>query len=91
MSKTFIVPSGAEVEIDEHGYITTDVVLDISDMVHDGFERFLDLLSMSATDTELLMDISYKPTSVTAQGNIVFSVTGDVSMVLDCEADNGSS
>ena len=89
--RTFTVPSGAEVEIDVHGYITTDVVLNVSALIDHDFEQFLDLLSLGATDTELLMDIAYEPTSLTAEGCLVFSVTGDVSMVLECEADDGGS
>lgn len=90
-TKMFTVPSGAEVEIDEHGYITTEVVLDTCALIDHDLEGVLDLLSMGATDTDLLCDINYRPLSVTPQGCIVFEVGGDISMILEMEADNGSA
>ncbi len=90
--RLFIVPSGARVEIDSNNYIETEIVLDVGSIVDRDLEGFLDLVSMEATDTELLMDLSYTPKSVTPQDNIVFVVRGDVSMILDMEADrNGDA
>lgn len=83
MSKTFIVPSGAEVKVDNDSFITTEVVLDISTLIDHDLEGVLDLLSLGATGTELLCDINYRPLSITPQGCIVFEVGGDISMILD--------
>lgn len=85
--RLFVVPSGARVEISSNNYIETEIVLDIGAIIDRDLEEFLDLVSMEATDTELLMDVNYTPKSVTPQDNIVFVVTGDVSMILDMEAD----
>ena len=85
--RLFVVPSGARVEISSNNYIETEIVLDVGAIVDRDLEGFLDLVSLEATDTELLMDISYKPKSVTPQDNIVFVVTGDVSEILNMEAD----
>lgn len=87
-TKLFTVPSGAQVPITEAGFITTDVVLDLGALIDHDFEGFLDLLSYGATDTEILMEVEYRVTSVTPDGNLVFSVTGNVNMILDEEADN---
>lgn len=86
--RMFTVPSGDEVEIDEHNYITTEVVMDVADIIANDLERFLDLISLMATDTEILGDISYTPTQLTAQGNLAFSVRGDVSLILEMEDSN---
>lgn len=87
--RMFTVPSGAQVPVDEYGFIETDVILDISALIDHDFEGVLDLLSLGATDTELLSEIEYTATSLTEQGNLVFKVRGNISMIDDMEADNG--
>jgi len=87
----FTVPSGAEVEIDENNFITTEVVLNVGALINHDLEGFLDLLSLGATDTELLMDINYRPIGLTLDECIIFEVTGDVSMILEMGAANGSA
>lgn len=88
-TKFFMVPSGAQVPITEAGFITTDVVLDVNTLIDHDFEGFLDLLSCGATDTEILTEIEYQVTALTPDGNLVFSVTGNVSMILEMEEDRG--
>lgn len=87
--RLFTIPSGAKVEIDDDNCIETEIVLDPSALINHDLEGFLDLVSMEATDTELLMDVNYTAKSITPQGNIIFVVTGDISMILEMEADNG--
>ena len=86
--KMFTVPSGEQVVIGDNNFIETDIVLDPSALIDHDFEGFLDLVSMCVTDTELLGQIEYTAKSVTMQGNIIFTIKGDVSMILDMEADN---
>lgn len=86
--RMFILPSGEETEIDENNYVTADVVMNLADLMHNDLERTLDLFSMMVTDSELLMDLSYHPKSVTPEENIIFTVTGDVSMILEMEEAN---
>lgn len=90
-TKFFTLPSGEKVVIDDNSFIETDIVLDPSALIDHDLEGFLDLVSMCVTDTELLCQTEYTAKSVTMQGNIIFTIKGDVSMILDCEADNGGS
>lgn len=85
--RLFVVPSGARVEITDENYVTSEVVLDTSALIDHDLEGFLDLLSLGVTDTELLMDISYRLERLTFEGMLVFDVTGDVSEVLQMEED----
>ena len=90
-TKFFTLPSGEQVVIDDNNFIDADVVLDVSALIDHDFEGFLDLLSLGATDTEILSEIEYKVIALTTQGNLIFRVRGNVSMILDMEADNGDS
>lgn len=85
--RLFVIPSGARVEITDENYVTSEVVLDTSALIDHDLEGFLDLLSMGVTDTELLMDINYRLDRLTFDGCLVFEVTGDVSEILNMEAD----
>ena len=84
-TRLFTVPSGEQVEIDKHNFITTEVVLDVELMIFHNLSDFLTLLSLKATDSELLCDITYRPIRITPQECIVFEVSGDVSMVLEAD------
>lgn len=75
--------NGQAYVLDENGYITADVRLDIDDIVGVSLEDFLDKLSVGVTGDELLSDISYKATGVDDQGSIVLSVTGDPALSLE--------
>lgn len=68
---------------DEDGYITGIVSVDLSDIIDNNFEGFLDMTSEKLTGTKLLMDISYKAVGVDKGGLTLFvEVTGDPSEIL---------
>ena len=48
-------------------------------------ERFLDLISMRLTDTDLLMDTSYEIIGHEAGDTLLIKVSGDPTGILDCE------
>lgn len=68
----------------ENNIITGNVSIPLTDIIHGDIETFLDALSNALTGTTLLMDISYAPIEV-SDDNIIFQVSGDVSMILDEE------
>ncbi len=88
--KVFILPSGEGVPIDDSGFIETKVVMSVSALIDHDFEGFLDLVSLCATDTELLTEIEYEALSITSQGNVIFRVKGNINMILDDDMDFGS-
>ncbi len=84
---------------DENGYVIGTVVIDLSYIIHNDRESFLDLLSERLVGSPLLMDMrwevdhTYDPMldfrfdGTTLGGDeIALAVTGDVSMVLDALA-----
>ena len=85
MTKMYTVPSGAEVEVSEGNYISTEVSVDLSQIIDTNNEGFLDMLSLYATDTELLMDIDYTLNRIDSYGALIFEVTGDISSILETE------
>lgn len=69
------------------GYITGVVAVDLSDVIDNDLEGFLDLISYKMTGTELLMDITYNV--VGHEEDMLFiRVRGDVSNIVDCEDDD---
>lgn len=68
----------------ENNIITGNVSIPLTDIIHGDIETLLDTLSNALTGTTLLMDISYAPIEV-SDDNIIFQVSGDVSMILDEE------
>jgi hypothetical protein len=80
--RMFTTPYGAKVEISESNYITTDIVLGVAAIIDHDFEGFLDLVSLAATNSDILSDISYTVKAVTPDGNIIFEVTGDITDIL---------
>lgn len=86
--RTYTVPSGAEVPVDENNWIETEIVMGLDAAVDHDLEGFLDLISYMVTDTPLLSDFAYHVTGITPEGNLIVTVTGDISMILEMEADN---
>ncbi len=83
--RKYVTPTGAEVEINEDNYIETEVVLELNNIVDTNLEGFLDMLSLGATDTEILSDIEYTIERLDPWGGLIFSVRGDISLILDEE------
>jgi len=57
--------------------ITRKVRVDLGEVAECGFDGFIDLLSMRATGTDLLEDISFRALEVGDDGLIVVEVEGD--------------
>ncbi len=76
-------------ERDKNNCVTGYVSLQISDLIDNDFEEFLDLLSISLVDSDLLMDVTYDVVALdeTDKNTLIFKVTGDVSNILECEED----
>ena len=69
--------------MDSNNFIHGIVKVELSDMIDNDLEGFLDCLSEKLTDSPLLMDISYEPVSVCDDGEIYLLVSGDVTEVLE--------
>jgi len=73
---------------DDNNYIRGIVKVELSDMIENDLEGFLDLISEKLTGSPLLMDIGYEPVSVFEE-ELYLLVSGDVSGILDEEQNNG--
>lgn len=74
------LPNGANVLVDERGFISVTVEVNLSDLINHDSEGVLDLLSEKATGTELLSDISYSV--IGHSGNTLsILVTGDIDLI----------
>lgn len=85
--RKFTTPTGEEVDVSEEGFISVDVVLCLSDIIHNDLEGFLDMLSMAATDTDILSEIHYTMNKVNNLGGLEFTVTGSIEFIR--ETDHG--
>lgn len=72
---------------DDNNYIRGIVKVELSDMIENDLEGFLDLISEKLTGSPLLMDIGYEPVSVFEE-ELYLLVSGDVSGILDEEQNN---
>ena len=77
-----------KVNKDSEGYVSGNVLIDLSDVIDRDLEGFLDLISTKLIANDLLMDTSYKAVGVTAEGALVIEVTGDPSEVLNFLGEN---
>lgn len=68
---------------DDNNYIRGIVKVELSDMINNNLEAFLDCLSEKLTGSPLLMEISYEPVSICDDGEIYLLVSGDVTEVLE--------
>lgn len=73
---------------DDNNYIRGIVKVELSDLIENDLDGFLDLISEKLTRSPLLMDIGYEPVSVSEEG-LYLLVSGDVSEICDEEQDNG--
>lgn len=72
---------------DDNNYIRGIVKVELSDLIENDLDGFLDLISEKLTRSPLLMDIGYEPVSVFEE-ELYLLVSGDVSEILDEEKDN---
>ena len=68
--------------MDGDNFIHGIVKVELSDMIDNDLEAFLDFLSEKLTGGSLLMEISYEPVSVCDDGEIYLLVSGDVTKIL---------
>lgn len=73
---------------DDNNYIRGVVKVELSDLIENDLDGFLDLISEKLTRSPLLMDIGYEPVSVFEE-ELYLLVSGDVSGILDEEQNNG--
>lgn len=73
---------------DDNNYIRGIVKVELSDLIENDLDGFLDLISEKLTRSPLLMDIGYEPVSVFEE-ELYLLVSGDVSGILDEEQNNG--
>lgn len=80
MSTYVKLPNGDVVAVDENGFISTQVEVDLSEFINNDLEGVLDLLSEKATGTEVLSDISY---AVVGHRNnsLTVKVTGSIDII----------
>jgi hypothetical protein len=72
-------------------YQIYEVKVSLEEMVNNSHEEFLDLLSVLATDTKLLMDISYEIVDVDRlEQLVILSVHGDTSLIEESEDDDNA-
>lgn len=64
------------------GEVSGNVLVEINEMIEGDLEAFLDLISTRLVGSDLLCDVRYDAVGV-QDGDVVFEVTGDPSMVLD--------
>lgn len=72
---------------DDNNYIRGIVKVELSDLIENDLDGFLDLISEKLTGSPLLMDIGYEPVSVFEE-ELYLLVSGDVSGILDEEQNN---
>lgn len=70
---------------DGNGYLSAVVRISLSQVIHSDFEAFLDALSEALTGTGMLMDIHYELVGCELTGDLLFKVSGDVTLY--CEVD----
>lgn len=70
--------------LDANGYISGDVLVDLSDIIDNDLEGFLDIISEKLVGNDLLMDITYEVAGGSKDG-VVINVTGDPSIAIDDE------
>lgn len=73
---------------DDNNYIRGIVKVELSDLIENDLDGFLDLISEKLTRSPLLMDIGYEPVSVFEE-ELYLLVSGDISGILDEEQNNG--
>lgn len=84
MSKFVKLPNGIVTSVDESGYITATVEMQLSTFIDHNLETALDLMSNGATGSELLSDISYSVVGHTGN-TLKIQVTGSIESIDDAE------
>lgn len=80
---TIPFPNGKTVTLDQQGFVTGEVLVELHEVTNMDLERLLDTLSTRLSGSELLMDVSYKPVRVEG-GSLIIEVSGDPSQIFEC-------
>lgn len=78
-----LTPEEIKAKMDEDNYITENIIVHLSDIIDMDLESFLDHLSITVTDSPLLMDINYDAIGILNKNNIIIQVHGDVSNIIE--------
>lgn len=60
-----------------------EITVDLSDAIDNDLEGWLDLISIRACGSDLLMEVDYKIIGITADGSIRLRVTGNPEAIED--------
>jgi hypothetical protein len=72
----------------ENGYVSANVLMDLSFLLENDFETILDRMSSLVTGTSVLMDINYSLVAVCDPQTLIMEVSGDVSLIVDDDDDD---
>lgn len=78
-----LTPDEIKANMNENNYITENIMIHLSDIIDMDLESFLDYLSITVTNSPLLMDISYDAIGILDKNNIIIQVHGDVSTIIE--------
>lgn len=78
-----LTPDEIKANMNENNYITENIMIHLSDIIDMDLEGFLDYLSVTVTNSPLLMDISYDAIGILDKNNIIIQVHGDVSTIIE--------
>jgi hypothetical protein len=70
-------------KVDEDGWIEGYIVIEMSDMIDNDLEGFLDLLGEMLIGNCCMMQPNYTPVGVDENNRIILKVEGDVNFLLD--------
>ncbi len=73
----------------DNAYVTGVVLVDLSSVIDNDLEGFLDLISEKLCGSSLLMDVNYDVVGTVGKQGLLVEVTGDVSQVLENRDDDG--
>lgn len=68
---------------DENGWVEGLATLDMSDLIDNDLAQHGDQIGEKLVGSELLMDVTARPVSVTPDGSIVCQLSGDASAIID--------
>lgn len=67
---------------DDNTYVRGNILVDLSEIIDNDLEGFLDLISERLVNNVCLMDVQYKVIDTLNDGRLVVSVSGDASEIL---------
>lgn len=77
------LPNGRAVLPDENNYVEIQIVVDLSELIDNDLEQFLDLIAERATGSVCLQDVNYGIVSYEGSDTLLMRVTGDISDMIE--------